>query len=58
MRCLRWIVFSLPLVVAASSGMSAAEPAPEKLAARIERLIEQLDDNQFKVREAATAELL
>jgi len=57
MRCLRWIVFSLPLV-AASSGMSAAEPAPEKLAARIERLIEQLDDNQFKVREAATAELL
>jgi hypothetical protein len=51
------MVFLLPLVSAALPRLSAAEPALDKLTVRIERLVAQLDDDRFKVREAATAEL-
>ncbi|HWG47170.1 MAG TPA: hypothetical protein VN688_30680 [Gemmataceae bacterium] len=55
MRRIYWIVFLISLVSATSPKLLATEP--EKSADRIARLIAQLDDDRFKVREAATKEL-
>jgi hypothetical protein len=48
------------LVLLAMAGMAAAQPAesPAELALRIDRLIQQLNDDRFEVREEATISLI
>lgn len=55
MRCHRWMVFLIPLIDAGLPCLPAAEA--KKIADRVARLIAQLDDDRFRVREAATKEL-
>jgi 6-phosphogluconolactonase (cycloisomerase 2 family) len=53
----RWSIAALPLLIVASWAWSQQLEPPAEREARIDRLIQQLDDDKFEVREKAEKEL-